>query len=125
MKTLGLITIVFLLSAPMSACAKRAPAPTPKATTAATPAREERLVVAYDGEDGKTALELLKSRARVRTTVSQLGELVEEINGVSSGNGYHLIYFVNGSMAKTGAGSYVTKNGDQIEWKLIGPGSNK
>jgi hypothetical protein len=101
-----------------SGCPRRTAAPTPKADA---PSREERLILGYAGEEGRTALELLKSRARVRTSTSDLGELVEEINGVRSGEGYNLIYFVNGAMAKTGAGNYVTRTGDRIEWKLIGP----
>ena len=99
-------------------CPRRTAVPTPKADA---PSREERPILGYAGEDGRTALELLKSRARIRTSTSSLGELVEEINGVRSGDGYNLIYFVNGAMAKTGAGNYVTRTGDRIEWKLIGP----
>ena len=100
------------------ACAHRTGVPTPRAEA---PSREEKLVLAYNGEDGRTALELLKARARVRTSTSDLGELVEEINGVRSGEGYNLIYFVNGTMAKTGAANYVSRTADRIEWKLIGP----
>ena len=99
--------------------------PTPTATPASSPPavspREERLVIAYEGENGKTALELLKAHARVRTATSQLGELVEEINGVANANGYYLLYFVNGAMVKTGAAQYGTKKSDKIEWKLVGP----
>ena len=109
------------IKTPSSANAKPAPATTPAPSSSMTPPREERLVIAYDGEDGKTALELLKARAQIRTARSQLGELVEEINGVSSGDGHYLIYFVNGAMAKTGAEQYVTRRGDKVEWKLIGP----
>ncbi len=36
-----------------------------------------------------------------------------------------IIYYVNGSMAMTGAGNYVTKSGEKIEWKLIGPRKTK
>ncbi len=105
-----------------SACAQRPPVKTPNtATASSTQAPAERLVIAYEGEDGKTALEILKARARIRTSGNQMGELVEEINGVNNGNGYYLIYYVNGAKAKAGAGKYVTKNGDRIEWKLIGP----
>src|SRR5690349_6235030 len=106
---------------PSAANAKPAPATIPEASSSMKPPREERLVVAYDGEDGKTALDLLKAHAQVRTATGQLGELVEEINGVSSGNGHYLIYFINGAMAKTGAAQYVTRRGDKVEWKLIGP----
>src|SRR5262245_34594599 len=124
MKT-ALPIAAFALTLTLCACAQRASINAPKAAPAATPARVERLVIAYEGEDGKTALELLKSRARVRTRSSQLGELVEEINGVRSDNDYYLFYYINGSMAKTGAGNYLTRNGDKIEWKLIGPRTNK
>src|SRR5262249_20839307 len=81
--------------------------------------RNGGVIIAYDGEDGKTALELLKLRARVVTTsASGFGELVVTINGVGArNNGFNLIYYVNGSMPKTGAGNYITKNGDKIEWK--------
>jgi hypothetical protein len=116
------LAILLALSGSLNACARRAIAPTPQATQ---PAREERLVIAYEGENGKTALELLKSRAQVRTSTSQLGELVEEINGVRSSNGHNLIFYVNGAASKTGAGDYVTKKGDKVEWKLIGPKKNQ
>jgi len=106
---------------PLSANAKSAPAATPAPSSSITPPRDERPVITYDGEDGKTALELLKTHAQVRTATSQLGELVEEINGVRSGDGRYLMYFVNGAMAKTGASQYVTRRGDKVEWKLIGP----
>jgi len=113
--------IVFALTVTLCACGQRVSVNAPKAAPAAKSAREERLVIAYEGEEGKTALELLKSRASVRTSSSQLGELVEEINGVRSDNGSYLIYYINGSMAKTGAGNYLTKTGDRIEWKLVVP----
>ena len=118
-RTSTLALIVVAVALPFAgACAHRIVAPTPRAET---PSREEKLVLAYNGEDGRTALELLKARARVRTSSSDLGELVEEINGVRSGEGYNLIYFVNGTMARTGAGNYLTRTADRIEWRLIGP----
>jgi hypothetical protein len=90
--------------------------------------RNGGVIIAYDGEDGKTALELLKLHARVVTTnAGGLGELVVTINGIGArnNNGFNLIYYVNGSMPKTGAGNYITKNGDKIEWKIIGPRKNE
>ena len=90
--------------------------------------RNGGVIIAYDGEDGKTALELLKLHAHVVTTnASGLGELVVTINGIGArnNNGFNLIYYVNGSMPKTGAGNYITKNGDKIEWKIIGPRKNE
>ncbi len=84
-------------------------------------AANERLVIAYKGEEGKTALDILKARAKVRTSTSSLGELVEEINGMKSSEHEHLLFFVNGEMSEVGAGGYVTKQSDRIEWKLVGP----
>ena len=115
--TLALMIVAVALTL-AGGCARRTAVATPKAETSS---REERLLLSYAGEEGRTALELLKARARVRTSTSDLGELVEEINGVRTGEGYSLIYFVNGAMAKTGAGNYVTRTGDRIEWRLIGP----
>jgi hypothetical protein len=97
----------------------------PKVSTPAPVVVNERLVIAYNGEEGKTALEILKSRAQVRTSTSSLGELVEEINGVKGNDHEHLLFFVNGQMSKVGAGGYVTKAGDRIEWKLVTHGGNK
>jgi predicted small lipoprotein YifL len=124
MKRFKFAVIILILSwmIAIAGCAQRPPVKTPKTATASpAQAQTERTVIAYEGEDGKTALGILKARARVRTSASQMGELVEEINGVNNGNGYYLIYYVNGAQAKVGAGNYITKNGDQIEWKLTGP----
>ncbi|MDQ3011029.1 MAG: DUF4430 domain-containing protein [Acidobacteriota bacterium] len=106
---------------PSSTNSKPAPTAAPASPLPAVFPRQKRLVITYEGEDGKTALELLKAHARVRSATSQLGELVEEINGVANANGYYLLYFVNAAMVKTGAAQYVTKKGDKIEWKLVGP----
>lgn len=81
--------------------------------------RVERTIIKYKGKDGRTVLDLLRTKAKIRTTKSPLGELVEEINGVANHGNDYLFFFVNGAMAKTGAANYVTKNGEVIEWRLI------
>jgi uncharacterized protein YgiM (DUF1202 family) len=124
MKTFKSALVIFILLwiIAIAACAPRPQVKTPNAAAASpAQAQNEQIVIAYEGEDGKTALEILKARARVRTSTGQMGELVEEINGVNNGNGYYLIYYVNGAKANVGAGNYITKSGDKIEWKLIGP----
>ncbi|MBS1790021.1 MAG: DUF4430 domain-containing protein [Acidobacteria bacterium] len=123
---LGLLFLGALISCTQPATIKTPAAPpVAHSQSSPKPEREERLVIAYDGEDGKTALELLKTRARVRTQIFQFGdqqaELVVEINEVVAGNGFNFLYFVNGATVKTAAGNFVTKNGDRVEWKLIGP----
>jgi hypothetical protein len=74
--------------------------------------------VSYLGLNGKTALELLKSHAKVQTKSSSLGDFVVAINGNDGGRKKYWLYFVNHKEADVGAATYITKNGDLVEWKL-------
>jgi len=74
--------------------------------------------VKYQGVEGKTALELLKTHAKVQTKSSSLGDFVVSINGNDGGGKKYWLYYVNGKEAEVGAGAYETKTGDLIEWKL-------
>lgn len=75
--------------------------------------------VAYDGVEGKTALELLKTKATVVTKDSDYGPYVESINGLAGGSeGKYWAFYVNGQMAPVGADAYKTKADDKIEWKF-------
>jgi hypothetical protein len=75
--------------------------------------------VSYKGVEGKTALELLKAKAKVVTKQSTYGEYVDSIGGVKGGEGgKYWTFYVNGTMAQVGADAYHTKNGDTIEWKF-------
>ena len=85
------------------------------------------IYVSYRGVDGKTALELLKTHAKIQTKTSSLGDFVVAINGndggamnqtVRGGGKKYWIYYINHKEAQVGAGAYTTKNGDVIEWKL-------
>ncbi len=74
-------------------------------------------VFSYQGEEGKSALELLKAKAEV--TESQPG-FVESINGRKADSGKREFwgFYVNGHPSEVGAGSYQTKAADVIEWKI-------
>ncbi len=86
-------------------------------TTLQQPA--ENQAIAYDGVDGKTALELLKSTYQVEVqTYDGVGEFVTSINGQSADDTHFWSFYVNGEMAAVGAGDYQTKSGEKIEWKL-------
>ena len=74
-------------------------------------------VFAYDGEDGKNALELLKAKADVQTQDSSLGSFVTSINGVENSEDHFWLFFVNDEMANSGADQFQTKNDDKIEWR--------
>lgn len=74
--------------------------------------------ISYKGEDGKTALELLKTNATAVTKQSSIGEYVTSINGNDGGGKKYWLFFVDGKESSVGAGAYVTKSGENIEWKL-------
>lgn len=100
--------------------AYQAPAAPYTASTAATASTKEvpTTDVNYQGEDGKTALELLKKHAKVQTKTSSMGEFVTSINGNDGGGKKYWTFYLNGQMAQEGAGAYVSKSTDKIEWRL-------
>ncbi len=74
----------------------------------------------YPGKDGKTALELLKVAypSTVTKSSGSLGEQVVSINGREAGSNEYWQFLVNGTAADVGAGAYMTKSTDMVEWKL-------
>lgn len=72
----------------------------------------------YQGEEGKNALEILKSKASVITKQYDFGELVTAINGTQGSGPKYWSFYVNGKLSDEGAGTYVTHDSDNIEWKL-------
>ncbi|HEX5447721.1 MAG TPA: DUF4430 domain-containing protein [Candidatus Saccharimonadales bacterium] len=81
-------------------------------------AQQQLTDIKYNGKDGVDALTLLKKHATVQTKHYSFGDQVLAING-SQGNGpKYWIFYANGKEAQVGAGAYVTKNSDKLEWKL-------
>jgi hypothetical protein len=76
--------------------------------------------VSYEGQNDKTALELLKDKYQVDTKeFSGVGEFVSAIEGVAAEDGKNFwAFYVDGQMATEGAGTYKTKDGEKIEWRL-------
>lgn len=76
-------------------------------------------VLTYNGQAGKTALELLQEHADA--TISGEGEMayVTGINGVDADpNGEYWQFLINGESSMVGAGSYTTKANDVITWQI-------
>jgi uncharacterized protein HemX len=74
--------------------------------------------VSYQGEEGKTALELLQKNAEVEMTGEGEMAFVTTINGHKAKDNEFWAFYVNDQQAAVGAGSYMTKANDQIVWKL-------
>jgi len=80
---------------------------------------EQQSVVKYQGQECKNALDLLKSKYEVQTkNFEGIGEFVTGVNGVAADDQHFWAFYVNGAQAQVGAGQYVTKDSDVIEWKL-------
>jgi len=75
---------------------------------------QERII--YQGKEGVDALTLLKENA----------EVIEENGFVQSINGYqaseegqeYWAFYLNGQLSQIGANQYITKDGDEIVWKI-------
>ncbi|MCX6732061.1 MAG: DUF4430 domain-containing protein [Candidatus Roizmanbacteria bacterium] len=69
---------------------------------------------------GSTALQLLNSAHKVVTKGQKENAFVTAIDGytANSENKEFWAFYVNGKQAEVGAGSYVIKNHDTIEWKI-------
>lgn len=71
----------------------------------------------YDCIDGKSALDILKEKAEVKTVDSTYGVYVDQINGTANNDGSFWIFYVNGQMADVDPAQYQCKPDDKIEWR--------
>ena len=69
---------------------------------------------------GTTALQLLQQTGTVKTNGEGTNAFVTEINGHAADVGKHEFwaFYVNGTQAQVGAGTYILKAGDKVEWKI-------
>ena len=71
------------------------------------------------GQEDKTAMEILKASHKIGTkSFGEIGEFIEEIDGVKSDTKHFWAFYINGESSNVGAGQYETKNSDLIEFKL-------
>ncbi len=75
--------------------------------------------VGYAGVSGETALKTLRNLVEVEVETSEFGEFVTSINGLAANSdSEYWAFYVNGEPATTGAGSYQSEEGDEIQWRL-------
>jgi hypothetical protein len=74
--------------------------------------------ISYHGQNGVSALTLLERHAQVQVKHYSFGDMVEAINGAKGDGPKYWLFYVNGKEANSGAGSYMTNNGELITWKL-------
>jgi len=88
----------------------------PVVAASTTPAPQVKDLT-YKGEDGKTAMTLLKAKYTVTTTHYSFGDSVDSINGLAADSKHYWEFMVNGTDASVGADAYTSKSTDTIEWK--------
>jgi hypothetical protein len=74
-------------------------------------------VISYDGQDGKTALQILDEKYDIKTEQSSIGVFVNSIDGTDNTNDSYWMFYVDGQLAPVGADQYKTKAGEKIEWR--------
>jgi hypothetical protein len=92
-------------------------APLPTTTPAPTSSATASTGIVYEGESGKTALELLKKNHTVTEDTSAMGTFVKAIDGKEAHDGQYWAFYLNGTYSVTPAAGYLTKSTDHIEWK--------
>ncbi|HYC79883.1 MAG TPA: DUF4430 domain-containing protein [Candidatus Binatia bacterium] len=127
LETIIILVIIVVLGVAYGALNNKAQAPATDTNTQAVQNEQETdsqqlapaALVRYPGQDGRNAMELLKSLHRVETqSFGDMGEFVKSINGIEPDSTRFWAMYVNGSISQTGAEQYVTKSSDTIEWKL-------
>lgn len=82
-----------------------------------TPQSIKTTVIAYQGKAGIDALALLKEHATVELDRSGM---VSSINGRSADGAKREFwsFYINGKVAEVGPAAYITKDQDQLKWKI-------
>lgn len=79
-----------------------------------------KVYISKEVVEGKTALDLLQKTTKIQTKGEGKNAFITEINGRHADDSKREFwaFYVNGKQAEVGAGSYVIKNNDEIEWKI-------
>jgi hypothetical protein len=119
LRNLIIVTILLIIGAGFGTAALlRSDRGTVKtASISPTPAPSE---FSYPGVEGKTALDLLSSRAAIQIKGEGANAFVVAINGrvADDSKKEFWSFYVNGEQSQVGAGGYTTKSGDKILWKI-------
>ena len=121
-RNIGIVAVVVLVLAAVTAiAAPRIRSNNAVATATPSPtatAVVQQQIVSFDGEEGKTALASLKAKYVVETKQFSFGEMVQSINTLAADDAHYWAFYVNGAQAAVGAGDYVAKSGDKIEFRF-------
>jgi len=125
-RLIAAVAAVLVVAAGASAYVANRPVDTAQKTTSAQSTTASKIKYSqagkqavYDGVAGQTALQTLQALTKVNTKDSSYGTMVVGINGKQAEDGKtYWAFYVNGTYANEGAGTYQSKKGDKITWKL-------
>lgn len=73
--------------------------------------------ITYSGQDGKTALDLLKAAHQVTSEDSSMGAFVTSIDGTANTTDTYWMFYVNDQLSSVSSDNYQSKSTDKIEWR--------
>lgn len=74
--------------------------------------------ITYHGQNGVSALALLKKHATIKVKHYSFGDFVTAIDGTAGNGPKYWIFYINGKKAEVGAAVYITKSTNTLSWKL-------
>lgn len=107
-----IVGAVIGLAVPKHRAAATTPTPTPSASAVAP--SKDIVIQAVDGQSALTAVEAQQS---VEVKHYSFGDLVISINGLASTDTEGWTFYVNNVQSSVGAGDYMPKSGDKLEFR--------
>lgn len=117
MKEVGVVVVIVVVLAGLGILSQQLANRTPVADSISQTDATSVAPITYQGEDGKTVLELLKTNHSVTETPTSNGVFVQGIDGIGTSDNQAWIFYVDGSIGLTAADQATTANGQTIEWR--------
>ncbi len=111
------VVILLLVLVGLGAASGKIAVKKPAATTTTQTSTTKPQAISYQGEDGKTVLELLQRNHRVETKDSSFGTFVTAVDGVSQTDNSFWLYYVDGKAGEAAADKTTTQNNQTVEWR--------
>ena len=73
--------------------------------------------IIYDGVNGKTVFEVLKTTHDVDYTDSDMGVFINSIDGIKNEGGKYWRYYINDEPGKVASDKAVLSDSDKVEWQ--------
>lgn len=74
--------------------------------------------IEYNGQDGKNALDLLKSSHNVEAKQYSFGSFVNSIDGIAPDANHFWAFYINDQFSQVAADKYITKSSDKLKWQM-------